>query len=301
VQGTIEQFCRYLERERNASPLTLAAYRRDLDLFEGFLCERELAGGGAASTAEAAQVTSAHIRSFIAWRFGVDSKTTQGRRLSALRSFFRFLRKLGIVEANPAELLPTPRREQRLPRFLEVDQVRLFLDQFEGEDWLSRRDCAVFELIYAGGLRVSEATGLKVGDLDRGRRLVRVFGKGRKERLVPYGQVAEAALAQWLAARAGRPGAERTDALFLNTRGGQLGPRQVQARMGLALRRAGIKLGVSPHALRHSFATHLLNGGADLRAIQELLGHQSLGTTQRYTHVNLQQLLETYERTHPKA
>ncbi len=300
MKASIDAFCRYLERERNASPHTVAGYRRDLEMFAAFLRERGMAGAGSETDAAPDRVAAVHVRSFVAARFERDSKTTQGRRLSALRSFFRFLRKTGAVAANPAELLTGPRREQRLPRFLEVDHVRSFLEGIAGEDWREGRDRAVFELIYAAGLRVSEATGLDVEDVDFEQAVVRVLGKGRKERLVPFGEPARDALQRWLGVRAARPGAAGT-ALFLNSRGGRLGPRQVQGRMQTYLQRAGLRLGVSPHALRHSFATHLLNGGADLRAIQELLGHESLGTTQKYTHVNLNQLMATYEKAHPKA
>ncbi len=295
VTQWIDQFCGYLARERNASPRTVENYRRDLVLFRIFLEQRF----GDAFPVE--QVDMSAVRAFIASRHGSDSRATQGRRLSALRAFFRFLRRSGAVDLNPAELLPTPRRDQRLPRYLEIDQVRAFLDEVgRGDDWQNQRDRALFELIYGSGLRISEALGLDLESIDRSARLARVLGKGSKERIVPFGEPAADALDRWLKVRAGRPGADGA-ALFLSVRGKRLGARQVQARMQIYLRSVGLKLGVTPHSLRHSFATHLLNGGADLRAIQELLGHESLSTTQKYTHVNLKTLLDVYERTHPKA
>lgn len=307
----VNEFCGYLEHERNASLRTVESYRRDLYLFAAFLSERSSRRGqdAAAQDVDPRGVDMSTVRAFIASRHGIDSRSTQGRRLSALRSFFRFLRKSGVVDANPADLLPMPRRDQRLPGFLEVDQVRLFLDALRpgkagnndpDAEWLGCRDRAVFELIYGGGLRVSEAVGLAIEDVDVRKRMVRVLGKGRKERWVPFGRPAADALEAWLARRPERPGAE-TAHLFLGVRGRRLGARQVQSRMQTYLRDVGLRLGVTPHSLRHSFATHMLNGGADLRAIQELLGHESLSTTQKYTHVNLQQLLAVYEGAHPKA
>lgn len=290
----VDDYCAYLETERNASAQTVSNYRRDLTLFTAFLAERGYAAAGPAV------VSSAHVRAFIASLHGKESRATTARRLSAVRGFFRHLRRAGVVAANPAELLPTPQREKRLPRFMEVDQARQFLETIDGADWQSVQERALFELIYSAGLRISEALGLDVDDLDRKQRLVRVLGKGSKERVVPFGAPALAALDRWLVARAARPGATTT-AVFLGARGKRLGARQAQAAMQRRLRAAGLRLGITPHGLRHSFATHLLNGGADLRSIQELLGHESLSTTQKYTHVNLQQLLDVYDKAHPKA
>lgn len=290
----VDDYCAYLDTERNASPQTVSNYRRDLTLFTAFLAERGYAAAGPAA------VSSAHVRSFIASLHGKESRATTARRLSAVRGFFRHLRRGGVVQANPAELLPTPQREKRLPRFMEVDQARQFLETIDGADWQSVQERALFELIYSAGLRISEALGLDLDDVDRKQRLVRVLGKGSKERVVPFGTPALEALERWIAARVARPGAD-SPAIFLGTRGKRLGARQAQAAMQRRLRAAGLRLGITPHGLRHSFATHLLNGGADLRSIQELLGHESLSTTQKYTHVNLQQLLEVYDKAHPKA
>ena len=297
---SIDHFCAYLTRERNASPRTVDAYRRDLLMFAAFLADRKMAGSDGKAPASPEKISTVHVRSFVASRHNVDEKSSIGRRLSALRTFFRFLRRSEAVKANPAESLPTPRIDQRLPRFLEVDQVRRFLDLISGDDWKSVQERAVFELLYGAGLRISEALGLDVDHVDLGNRTARVIGKGNKERVAPFGEPALHAVERWLAVRSTRPGAA-TKALFLGIRGQRLGPRQIQAAMQLRLREAEIKLGVTPHGLRHSFATHLLNEGADLRVIKELLGHESLGTTQKYTHVNLQQLLDVYDKAHPKA
>jgi integrase/recombinase XerC len=297
MKAKIDDFCGFLERERNASPLTVENYRRDLQLFADFLADRKLAGG---AHADVKKITVVIVRSFIASRHGAESKVTIARRLSALRSFFRYLCEKGEAAFNPAQLLPTPQREKRLPKFMEVDQVRQFLEAIDGDDWQDARDRAVFEVVYAAGLRISEVLGLDLGDVDLAQRLVKVLGKGSKERIVPFGIPAQKALERWLAVRSTRPGGA-SQAVFLNTRGGRLAPRQVQASMQKWMRTVGLRLGITPHGLRHSFATHLLNEGADLRAIQELLGHESLSTTQKYTHVNLQQLLDVYDKAHPKA
>lgn len=291
MQRYIDQYCAYLTNERNASPETVDNYRRDLLLFAAYLGER---------ANNPAALKTRDVRAFVASRHEKDAKSSIARRLSAIRGFFRYLRRSGLTDANPAELLPTPQREKRLPRFLEVDHVRAFLDGIASDDWRSVQERALFELMYSSGLRVSEAVGLDVEDIDAKEMTVRVLGKGRKERIVPFGEPARDALNRWLGVRAGLPGAASA-AVFLGARGGRLGVRRVQEAMQLRLRDAGLRLGVSPHGLRHSFATHLLNAGADLRAIQELLGHESLGTTQKYTHVNLEQLLNVYDKTHPKA
>jgi integrase/recombinase XerC len=291
VQTHLDQYCTYLTTERNASPETIDNYRRDLRMFADFMKAR-------GKSPE--QGAYGDIRAFVASRHGKEAKSSTARRLSAIRGFFRFLRRSGLIEANPAELLPTPKREKRLPRFLEIDHVRAFLEGIEPKDWKGTQERAIFELIYSSGLRISEATGLDLEDIDHKSLQLRVLGKGSKERIVPYGRPAGEALDAWLALRTTRPCLE-PQAVFLGARGKRLGVRQVQEAMQRHLRTAGLRLGVTPHSLRHSFATHLLNGGADLRAIQELLGHESLSTTQRYTHVDLDQLLKVYDKAHPKA
>ena len=220
------------------------------------------------------------------------------RALAAVRSFFRFLVRQGVVDKNPAELIATPKKENRLPFHLDIDQVTTLVEAPQDADKHALRDRAILELLYSCGLRVSELTGLAIGDLDLSGGMVRVLGKGGKERIVPVGSRALEAVRKYLAGR-GCPG--ESEPLFLNTRGQRINRRSV-ARIvdGHVLRIAAFKR-ISPHILRHTFATHMLEGGADLRAIQELLGHASLSTTQKYTHVGIDRLMEVYDKAHPKA
>jgi integrase/recombinase XerC len=215
-----------------------------------------------------------------------------------LRTFFRFLCREGRLDRNPARALLSPRLEKRIPTPLEEPQVEALLD-VPGDDTVSMRTRAILELLYATGIRCAELVGLDVGEVDLDARMVRVLGKGRKERIVLFGTRAREALRAWLRARAGlRP---KTDAVFVSLRGRRLSDRSVRALLSRRVRQVALKRKCSPHTLRHSFATHLLARGADLRAIQELLGHASLSTTQRYTHVDTRQLLEVYKKTHPRA
>jgi integrase/recombinase XerC len=218
------------------------------------------------------------------------------RKLAALRSCFRFLVRRGVLEGNPAREARSPRQPRRLVTFLPIDEATQLVDG-RGVGGESRaRDVAILELLYASGLRVSELAGLDLDDLDRTERTLRVLGKGRKERIVPYGDAAAGALERWLGKRG-----EASGAVFTNARGGRLTVRSIHTIVRRAARAAGITRRVSPHTLRHTFATHLLDGGADLRAIQELLGHSRLSTTQRYTHVGAEQLMKVYDRAHPRA
>jgi integrase/recombinase XerC len=239
------------------------------------------------------------------------------RKLSGLRAFLRYLRREGILDEDPAALAVAPRREQTLPSHLSEEEMTRLLEMPSSADPLGCRDRAILELFYASGLRLSELVGLDLENLDLGGRLVRVMGKGAKERIVPFNHATERAIRQWLKHRAtvvadARPNAEdrganvhdrkRTgDPLFVNYRGTRLSGRSVHRLVLRYVSQCSTRFGISPHALRHSFATHLLQRGADLRAIQELLGHARLSTTQRYTHVNAAQLIEVYRRTHPKA
>jgi len=286
-------FVRHLERERNASAHTVRAYAGDLDQFQAFVREelgREATPG---------EVDHLLIRSFLAvlHRRGV-AKVSAARKLASLRTFFRYLCREGVLEVNPARALLSPRVDRRIAVHLEEDEAAGLLD-VPGDAQASVRSRALLELLYATGVRCSELVGLDLGDVDRGARMLRVLGKGRKERVVPYGRPAEAALDAWLAVRAGwRP---KVDAVFVNRRGTRLSDRTVRRLVSARVRAVALAKKVSPHTLRHSFATHLLERGADLRAIQELLGHASLSTTQRYTHVNARYVLEVYQRSHPRA
>jgi integrase/recombinase XerC len=286
-------FLRHLERERNASPNTIRAYGEDLRQFADYL---EGTLGRLPRPEDADHVL---IRGFLAelHRRGLK-KSSSARKLAGLRTFFRFLCREGRLERNPARALLSPRLEKRIPTPLEEAQVETLLD-VPGDDAASVRARAILELLYATGIRCAELVGLDVGEIDIDARMVRVLGKGRKERIVLFGTRAQDALRAWLSLRAGlRP---KSDGVFLNLRGGRLSDRSVRALVTRRVKQVALTRRCSPHTLRHSFATHLLARGADLRAIQELLGHASLSTTQRYTHVDTRQLLEVYRKTHPRA
>jgi len=286
-------FLRHLERERNASVNTIRAYGEDLAQLADYLA-REL--GREARPEDADHLL---IRGFLAelHRRGLK-KSSSARKLAGLRTFFRWLCREGRLETNPARTLATPRLEKRIPSVLDEAEVASLLE-VSGEGLEPVRARALLELLYATGIRSAELVSLDVGEVDLGARMVRVLGKGRKERVVLFGGRAKEALSRWLAERARlRP---KTDALFLNARGGRLTDRSVRALVARRVKQVALARRCSPHTLRHSFATHLLIRGADLRAIQELLGHASLSTTQRYTHVDTRHLLEVYRKTHPRA
>jgi integrase/recombinase XerC len=293
MRASIDGFLRHLERERNASPHTIRAYGEDLVQFAVYL-SREL---GRAPRPE--DVDRLLIRGFLAelHRLGLR-KVSAARKLAGLRTFFRWLCREGRLETNPARALVSPRLEKRIPSVLDEAQVGALLD-VPGDDTASVRARAILEMLYATGVRCAELVGLDLGDLDLGARMVRVLGKGRKERVVLFGTRAHDAMRVWLAARGHLW--PKSDAVFVNARGGRLSDRSVRAILARRVRVVALARRCSPHTLRHSFATHLLTRGADLRAIQELLGHASLSTTQRYTHVDTRHLLEVYRKTHPRA
>ncbi len=290
----ISEFLAYLRHEKNASPHTVAAYERDLRQVAAYLKEREVRWDKAGNVVLRGFLAELHEKK--------RKKTTVGRKLAALRSFYEFgVRKKWIAE-NPAAILATPRQEKRVPSFLSEDETAALLDLPRSDEPLDLRDKAILELFYATGIRVSELVGIETPDLHFGERLVRVRGKGKKERIVPFGQKARQALEGY---RRVRPellrGGGDGEAFFLNYRGGPLTARSVQRMVHKYIRRTAVARKISPHSLRHSFATHLLGRGADLRVIQELLGHASLATTQKYTHVDLQQLLTVYKKSHPRS
>jgi integrase/recombinase XerC len=231
------------------------------------------------------------------------ARSSAGRHLSALRTFFAYLKREGKMSVNPARAVGTPKADAPLPRTLSVHEAASVVEARVGDDALSVRDRALLELLYATGLRVGELVGLDLPDMDLPSRQLRTLGKGRKERIVPFGDKAAAAVKVYLAVRGtlGPKGARRPEAVFLNATGTRLTDRSVRRILDRALREAAVTRHVSPHALRHSFATHLLEAGADLRAIQELLGHASLATTQKYTHLDADRLIEVYRKSHPKA
>jgi integrase/recombinase XerC len=295
-----ERFLDFLRDQKRASVQTLRAYRSDLEQFRHHLTRhygREAAPGPA-------EIDTLAVRGFVAHlsRDGIE-KASIARKLSAVRSFLGFAVRGGELETNPAEAIHAPRIPRHLPRTLTVDEMFNLLERIRSDDPRSLRDRALLELVYAAGLRVSELVSLDLDDLDMAGMTVRVVGKGGKERLVPFGRKAAASLRAWLdasrrlRARAGG----HPSALFLNARGGRLSSRSVRRILDRRLREAAIHARISPHVLRHSFATHLLGAGADLRAIQEMLGHSSLSTTQRYTHVSTDSLMRIYDRAHPRA
>ncbi|TWJ13541.1 tyrosine recombinase XerC [Geobacter argillaceus] len=292
MQREIDRFCQYLTVERNASPHTVEAYCRDLEQFAAFVRNEP---GGAVSVDAVGHLL---IRRYLALLHKEHKKSSIGRKLAAIRSFFRYLLRQGVVATNPAELVSSPKREKRLPYHLNIDEVTTLVEAPAGSNLLPARDRAILETLYSCGIRVSELTGLNVGGADLEGMTVRVLGKGGKERIVPLGSKAAGALDEYLAAR-NNPSPETP--LFLNARGGRLTRRSVARIIDRYILHLATMKKVSPHTLRHTFATHLLEGGADLRAIQELLGHASLSTTQKYTHVTIDRLLEVYDKAHPKA
>jgi integrase/recombinase XerC len=310
LRDAIRAFRDHLALNRNASEHTVRNYESDLVQFLYFL-------GASTGTARHA-LTPAHIsgdaiRGFLGELHARgNSRASAARRISTLRSFARYLRREGVRDDDPASLVGSPKREQRVPQVLSVDEVTALIESPDVSTPLGRRDRAMLELFYASGLRLSELVSLDVEDVNLSTRMVRVMGKGRKERLVPCHERAADAVRAWLkdrlslvalaepANRAGRRDS-REDPLFVNYRGTRLTPRSVHRLVARYVGLCTARYGISPHALRHSFATHLLERGADLRAIQELLGHVELTTTQRYTQVNVQHLLDVYRAAHPKA
>jgi integrase/recombinase XerC len=310
VRRLIDRYLEHLADGRALSAHTVRAYQGDLERFLTFLA-RDFLGKEPGAVAPG-EVDALAVRSFLAalHREGLSARS-RGRALSAVRGLFRFARREGAVEADPAAGVPAPRAGRDLPRHLRPGEIEALLEAPAGDGALAVRDRALLELLYASGLRVGELVGLDWRDLDLSARVVRVLGKGGKERMVPFGREAERALRAWLGewetVRFGAAGAATAgdgrdgEPVFLNHRGGRLSDRSVRRVVDRAVEAAAVAAGVHPHTLRHTFATHLLEGGADLRAIQELLGHASLATTQRYTHVDIERLLGVYRGAHPRA
>ncbi len=314
MQTAVAEYLSYLRAERDASAHTLRNYRSDLEQFLAYLRGRAQAAGEWTPDA----VDQLVIRGFLAHLHGTGlAKSSLARKLAVLRSFFRFLCRQGRLAANPADLVAGVKLAVRTTPHLSVDETFRFLTEPGGSSRatgartreqapaLRARDQAILELLYASGLRVSEVVGLNLTDVDLEEGLVRVLGKGRKERIVPVGREARQALRSYLAERetlARRPPAPPAEeSLFLNRRGGRLGARSISRLVLRRLQQSGLGKKITPHGLRHSFATHLLSGGADLRSIQVLLGHARLSTTQRYTHVGLHEVMKVYDETHPRA
>jgi len=293
----VEMFLAHLEFEKGYSPATVAAYGKDVLQFEAVLARQGL------SLAEPARVTKRQIQSFLAdlHRQGMN-KASMGRKLSALRAFFRFCARMRLITALPTEGVGNPKTEKRHPDLLNVDQAFALLGPMDppSSPAIAARDLCLAEILYGSGLRISEALSLDAGRLTAESETLRVLGKGGKERLAPLTDSAREALAAWLELRpALAPSGER--ALFVGVRGSRLNRREAQRIIEALCIRAGLPQALSPHGLRHSFATHLLEAGADLRSVQELMGHARLTTTQRYTHLNLSHLMAVYDKAHPKA
>jgi integrase/recombinase XerC len=308
----LKAFLRHLALNRNASAHTVRAYDSDLSQF---LAHAASAAGVKMRELAPGQLDRLALRGFLGdlHKQGL-ARATAARKLAAARTFLRYLRREGLIDDDPGALVATPKRDIRMPAHLSEDEMSALIDAPIGDAVLVRRDRAILELFYASGLRLGELAGLDVDDVNLSAKMVRVLGKGGKERIVPFNAGAAKAVRAYLKdretlvasgpakAEQGRDGGyRRRDPLFLNFRGGRLTPRSVDRLVRRYVASSSTRMGISPHALRHSFATHLLQRGADLRVIQELLGHARLSTTQRYTHVNAAQLLEVYKKSHPRA
>jgi integrase/recombinase XerC len=324
MKKILTDFLRYLRLNRNASPHTVAAYESDLSQFLKFVARTKETH---LDKLEPADIEVTVIRGFLADLHRQRmSASSSGRKLSALRTFIRYLRREDLVDNNPSALVSAPKQGVTIPSHLTVDEMNRLLEMPDPSTPLGRRDRAILELFYASGLRLSELVALDVESIDVSRKMVRAMGKGRKERLVPFNTATADALRAWLKDRGsalmGATSGQRTERgqraegrgqraagaargakapLFLNYRGERLSARSVDRLVRRYVAACGAQFSISPHALRHSFATHLLARGADLRAIQEMLGHARLSTTQRYTHVNAAQLIEVYKKSHPRA
>ncbi len=286
----VDRFLRFLEAEKNASPHTIKNYRSDLIEFFGFLGKCSLA-----------DVNYLSIRRFLAHLKEKEFlRSTVSRKLACLKSFFKYLTREHLVLANPASGIATPKRERRLPSFLETKEVEHLIETTKGDSWEMKRDRAILETLYSSGIRVSELVGLNWEHVDLLSGLLKVRGKGKKERIVPIGSCASDAIKDYM-------DVTQTDSnsnsvpLFLNRSKTRLTDRSVRRIILKCAKRAALKKGISPHTLRHTFATHLLDRGADLRSVQELLGHAHLSTTQIYTHVSAKRLREAYDQAHPRA
>ncbi|QDT39514.1 tyrosine recombinase XerC [Stratiformator vulcanicus] len=297
MYGEIDAFVRYLRVERNASELTLKSYSEDLGSVLEFFNEVKQ------RVPPVVEIDVAALREYVAYLHECQyARSTIARRLACLRSFFKFCRREGKVNANPAKALRTPRAGRKLPHFLTDDEILRLLNTPPAGEAAGLRDRAILEVLYSAGLRVAELVGMDLTDWDRDASVIRVLGKGRKERIAPVGHHATEALDRWCAVREpDESNADAREAVFLNKFGTRLTTRSVGRMLDKHIKAAGLDTKTSPHTLRHTFATHLLDGGADIRGVQELLGHKDLKTTQIYTHVSTRQLREAYEHAHPHA
>lgn len=305
MRDYLDKFLEHLMYERNLSEHTLRNYRIDLEQFYDYLAPADAAGQR--REVDIRDIDNITIREYLASLYQEKKKKTSiARKLATLRTFLQYLCREGVIEINHARLVSSPRLEKKLPNHLTVEEIMRFLEMPDGETVLGKRDRAIMELLYGAGLRVSELVSLTLPDIDFEHNAVRVKGKGRKERIVPFGKHAKEAIEIYLGVR-GQLLAEAPEDLrepmvvFLNYQGTRITTRSVGRMIDKYIKQCADLHHVSPHALRHSFATHLLDAGADLRSIQELLGHARLSTTQQYTHVSMERLIEVYDKSHPKA
>lgn len=296
-QELIKHFGEYLKIERGYSEHTLRNYIKDVELFFQYLSDRKIQ---ITNERDLEQLEPIDIRGFMASRFKINKSSSNQRRLSALKTFFKFLLKRALIEKNPTEIISSPKGEKTLLKAISIDEVITLIHTITEKDVLSLRDRAMVELMYGSGLRVSELVSINISDLDLKERTLKVIGKGKKERIVPLGSYSIESINEYLVRRRELLKVE-TDALFLNKDGGRITTRSVARIIKKYLNRCAINKNVSPHTLRHSFATHLLGSGADIRFIQELLGHSSLSTTQRYASASIEHLMQVYDKTHPHS
>jgi integrase/recombinase XerC len=305
LQNLIKSYVEFLSSEKGYSVNTSRAYLRDLNEFADFLVQSGMRGGKNQNKTydfKVNEVRSLMIRGYLGLLYKKNKKSTIARKLSAIRSFFRHLIKHGIIQNNPAELIHTPKQEQTVPAYLTVDDMFRLLDSIKTNNRLGLRNRAIFETLYSTGIRVSELAGMNVFNVDFTRSMIRVLGKGDKERIVPIGDKALMAIKAYRDKlhRETDLQIKRDGPLFLNKNNGRLTPRSIARILDKLVKECSLMVPVSPHALRHTFATHMLDAGADLRVVQELLGHKSLSTTQKYTHVSIDRLMEIYDKTHPR-
>lgn len=298
ITSAFDRFLRYLKIERNSSDLTIKSYSEDLASFQDYLADR------VGNVDDLNDLTITTLRGYVTYLHECNyAKTTIARRLACLRTLFRFCCREQLVQHNPAKALRTPRAGRKLPHFLSNEQIVTLVESPSPAEDLGLRDRAILETLYSAGLRVAELVGLDIGDWNRDADVIRVLGKGRKERIAPIGRHASKALQDWLEKRVVSPKAKPAhyNAMFLNKNGTRITTRSIGRMLEKYLKITGLDSITTPHTLRHTFATHLLDGGADLRSVQELLGHKSLTTTQIYTHVSTKRLRDTYEKSHPHA
>ena len=301
----IDSFLESLVTEKGYSRHTRRAYRKDISDFLSFLAESRFADSArqkSAPVVKLKQIDGIMLRGYLGFLHRKNKKTTIARKLSAIRSFFKYLVKNGVISENPAELVLTPKQDKTIPVYLSVDEIFRLLDSIQTDTLLGLRNRAIFETLYSSGIRVSELAAMNFSDIDFSVSVVRVSGKGRKERIVPVGQKALAAIKAYRTRLQEQVGSRSINEgpLFLNRFQKRLSPRSIARILKKLVETIGLLTPVSPHALRHTFATHMLDAGADLRTVQELLGHKSLSTTQKYTHVSIDRLMETYDRAHPR-